>query len=57
MGREEEELINLSLCILNACTYVHMHSWCLCRPEEGVEFSGTGVMDVLKLPSGRWELN
>lgn len=25
--------------------------------EEGVEFSGTGVPDGLKLPSGCWELN
>lgn len=42
---------------LHVCTYVYTHAWCLQGPGEGVEVSGTGVTDGLKLPSGRWDLN
>lgn len=30
---------------------------CVYRPEEGVEFLGTGVTDGCEPPCGSWELN
>lgn len=37
------------MCILSACmSEHHMHAWCLCRSEEGIRSSETGVTDGWK---------
>ena len=39
------------------CIYVHVHSWCLQRLENGARSSGTGVKDGCEPPCVCWELN
>lgn len=44
--------------VLPACMSVdHMHAWCLQKPLEGIESSGTGITDVCEPPCRCWELN
>ena len=37
--------------------HVYTYAWFLWRPEEGVLFPGTGVLDGCELPYGPWELS
>lgn len=44
--------------VLLACVYVHhMHAYFLRRPEEGIKFPRTGVMNGYHPSYGFWELD
>lgn len=37
--------------------HIHMHAWCLRKPEDGIRFPETRLTDHCELPCVRWELN
>jgi hypothetical protein len=48
-----------NLCVwVFACMYVYLYTiyaWCLQRPEEGIESSGTRITDNCELPYWGWD--